>query len=264
MSSHLHTHRNIINPITPTSSHLHAACTSPVEIPCKPKTKVIKYPPTTNVAFPVNQRWEPNPPALLYYHYQIRPTSSTAVPPARRTPIIGADTAVPAFSGTLAGTNVAVGTIPEVNGESTTDDTPAKAGGCGVASGWMAAVVFWGLRTLWVACQYVLIYHTEMGGGKGWNALVNDVHDAIGGNDVGNQDPRRVDKQLAVEPAHREVLALARGELHWAPGGDEVGAEADAPRQDVVVEDAGEGLRGQGRDDGANGFKGVVVGRKDG
>lgn len=68
--------------------------------------------------------------------------------PAMSIPIIGAGAAVPAFSGTLAGTNVAVGTMPEVNGESTTDETPAKAGGCGVASGWMAAVVFCGLRTL--------------------------------------------------------------------------------------------------------------------
>jgi len=61
---------------------------------------------------------------------------------------MGTKLARPAFSGTLAGTNVAVGTMPVVKGESMTDETPAKAGT------WVAApvsgetVVLDGLRTL--------------------------------------------------------------------------------------------------------------------
>lgn len=184
------------------------------------------------------------------------------MPPASGIPITGADpAAAPAFSGTLAGTNVAVGTIPDVNGESTTDETPAKAGGCGVASGWMAAVVFCGLRTL-RTCQYKP--HVNGGQRGDGDVLVNNMHHAIRRNDIRNQNLCRVDKQLAVEPAHRQVLPLGRGELHRAAGGDEVGAEADAAREDVVVEDACEGLWGQGGDDGADGFEGVVVGREDG
>lgn len=54
----------------------------------------------------------------------------------------------PALNGTVAGTNVAVGFMPAVNGESETEETPEKAGACVTAAGSGAAVVLDGLRTL--------------------------------------------------------------------------------------------------------------------
>jgi len=54
---------------------------------------------------------------------------------ASRSPTLGAAFEIPAFRGTLAGTNVAVGVIPEVNGASATAVTPEKAGAWTLAVG---------------------------------------------------------------------------------------------------------------------------------
>jgi hypothetical protein len=83
------------------------------------------------------------------------PSTSAAVGTAANAPAA-------AFRGTVAGTNVVVGDIPEVNGASATAEAPAKAGDCVVAEGLGVAVVLDGFSTLYyhhvVSC---LREHTE-------------------------------------------------------------------------------------------------------
>lgn len=73
----------------------------------------------------------------------------TAAPPASNSAAVGTAAATaPPFRGMFAGTNVVVGTIPEVNGASATAATPANAGACVGADGTGVAEVLEGLRTL--------------------------------------------------------------------------------------------------------------------
>lgn len=74
--------------------------------------------------------------------------AKTAAPPASISAAVGTAAKAPPFRGIEAGTKVVVGMMPEVKGESATDETPAKAGACVAADGLGVAVVLEGLRTL--------------------------------------------------------------------------------------------------------------------
>ena len=74
--------------------------------------------------------------------------AKTAAPPANISAAVGTVAKAPPFRGIEAGTRVVMGMMPEVNGESATDETPAKAGACVEADGLGVAVVLEGLRTL--------------------------------------------------------------------------------------------------------------------
>lgn len=88
------------------------------------------------------------------------------------------------------------------------------------------------------------------------------MYHTIGGQYIRDEHPGRVDEQRPVLPAHRNVLALGSQERGGIPGGNEIGAESDLLRKNVVRKDTGERLLRQCTDDVANGLE-RVVGRRE-
>lgn len=81
---------------------------------------------------------------------------------------------------------------------------------------------------------------------------------AIGRGDVRDQNPRGVDEELPILQAESDVGALSRCERRLAVGGDEVSAESDLLREDVIGKDACQVLRRQGADCRADGLECIV------
>ena len=93
---------------------------------------------------------------------------------------------------------------PEVKGTLVALE-PEKAGAPVVAEGSGRAVVASGLRMLFVLENRYMIYGEFSREG---NVLVDDVHDAVGDEDVGNDDFSCVDEYGAVHDGDGHVTAL--------------------------------------------------------
>lgn len=89
---------------------------------------------------------------------------------------------------------------------------------------------------------------------------VDNVDDAIGNQNVGNDNLGAVDEDVAV--VNRDVDLLAGNGLNLAAL--EATAVSDGPLDNVVLQDAGQVLGTELSDDRGDGGKGVVVGSKDG
>lgn len=86
------------------------------------------------------------------------------------------------------------------------------------------------------------------------------MDDAVGDEDVGDDNLGRVDENLAVDDADVELGAVEGGQ----GGVGQATAVADDTVDDVVLEDIGEGLGGQVGGHAADGGKGLVGRGKDG
>lgn len=104
---------------------------------------------------------------------------------------------------------VVVGMTPDVKGASWTGVAPEKAGVWVVAVGFGTASAIMGLSTLKKERKdKVSKLLSCKGMEEGQASLVNDVDDAVGGNNVRSCDLRRVDKDLAVFHSHVHVPTL--------------------------------------------------------
>jgi hypothetical protein len=144
---------------------------------------------------------------------------------------------------------VVVALMPDVNGTFVALLTPAKATACVLAVTTGEAVEFEGLRTLFFVNTF--LNYKGRGGEErnegGGDILVNDMHDAVRNNDISDSNLRGVDKDFLVYALDSDSFAAENSgqRLVREAGGEERGV-ADCAGYNVVFEDAGELIGGQG------------------